>query len=45
MQAHYSDGSVRDVTALADFDSNDKEIARVTEDGVVQRRQAERAGA
>ncbi|MEO6787561.1 MAG: DUF1553 domain-containing protein, partial [Chthoniobacteraceae bacterium] len=34
--AHYSDGSVRDVTSLASFDSNDKEIARVTEDGLVR---------
>lgn len=35
VEARYSDGSTRDVTALADFVSNDKEIARVTEDGVV----------
>ncbi|MGB8166896.1 MAG: DUF1553 domain-containing protein [Chthoniobacteraceae bacterium] len=35
VQAHYSDGSVRDVTALAGFASNDKEIARVTDDGLV----------
>lgn len=35
VQAHYSDGSSRDVTTLASFDSNDKEIARVTEDGIV----------
>jgi len=35
VEAHYSDGSVRDVTALADFNSNDKELARVTEAGVV----------
>jgi hypothetical protein len=35
VQAHYSDGSVRDVTGLAGFASNDKEIARVTEDGLV----------
>lgn len=35
VEARYSDGSTRDVTALADFVSNDKEIAKVTEDGVV----------
>ncbi len=35
VEAHYSDGSTRDVTALSDFVSNDKEIARVSEDGVV----------
>ncbi|MDQ3625347.1 MAG: DUF1549 and DUF1553 domain-containing protein, partial [Verrucomicrobiota bacterium] len=35
VHAHFSDGSVRDVTALASFSSNDKEIARVTEDGLV----------
>ena len=33
--ARYSDGSKRDVTTLADFASNDKEIARVSEEGVV----------
>jgi WD40 repeat protein len=31
--AHYSDGSVRDVTRLAAFDSNDKEVAKVDERG------------
>ena len=36
VKAHYSDGSERDVTGLASFDSNDKEIARVTEDGLVR---------
>ncbi len=36
VKAHYSDGSVRDVTGLAGFDSNDKEIVRVTEDGLVR---------
>jgi hypothetical protein len=36
VKARYSDGSERDVTALASFDSNDKEIARVTEDGLVR---------
>src|SRR5439155_686522 len=35
VQAHYSDGSARDVTRLAAFDSNDKEIATVNEHGVV----------
>jgi hypothetical protein len=35
VQAHYSDGSTRDVTALAGFSSNDKEIARVTDDGAL----------
>jgi WD40 repeat protein len=35
VQAHYSDGSVRDVTELADFESNDKEIAEVNEKGLV----------
>jgi len=33
--AHYSDGSIRDVTRLAAFASNDKEIAAVNEHGVV----------
>jgi hypothetical protein len=35
VQAHYSDGSIRDVTRLAAFDSNDKEIATVNEHGIV----------
>lgn len=35
VQAHYSDGTQRDVTALSAFDSNDKEIARVDENGLV----------
>ncbi len=35
VQAQYSDGSTRDVTALASFVSSDKEIARVTDDGLV----------
>jgi len=34
--AHYSDGSVKDVTELAEFASNDKEIAKVDEFGVVK---------
>ena len=35
VQAYYSGGSTRDVTALAGFSSSDKEIARVTDDGAV----------
>jgi len=35
LEAHYSDGSVRDVTRLAAFDSNDKEIATVNQHGIV----------
>lgn len=35
VEAHYTDGSTRDVTALANFASNDKEMAKVTDDGVV----------
>lgn len=35
VQAQYSDGSVRDVTRLAAFASNDKEIADVDDAGVV----------
>jgi WD40 repeat protein len=35
LTAHYSDGSTRDVTHLADFVSSDKEIAKVSEDGAV----------
>jgi len=35
VQAHYSDGSIRDVTRLAGFDSNDKEIAKVDDHGVI----------
>jgi hypothetical protein len=33
--ARYADGSVRDVTDLADFSSNEKEIAKVEEGGLV----------
>ena len=33
VQAHYADGSVRDVTDLAQFDSNDKAISTVSEGG------------
>ncbi len=36
VRAKYSDGSVRDVTELAEFASNDKEIAKVDEFGVVK---------
>ena len=35
VQAHYSDGSIRDVTHLAGFNSNDKEIAKVDDHGVI----------
>jgi hypothetical protein len=35
VQAHYADGSVRDVTRLAAFESNDREMARVDERGRV----------
>ena len=35
VRARYSDGSVRDVTRLASFDSNDKELAKVDADGVL----------
>jgi WD40 repeat protein/mono/diheme cytochrome c family protein len=35
VEAHYSDGSVRDVTRLAAFDSNDKEIAKVDDQGTI----------
>jgi WD40 repeat protein len=35
VEAHYSDGSTRDVTQLAAFASNDTEMAAVNEDGVV----------
>ncbi len=35
VRAHYSNGSARDVTHLASFDSNDKEIAKVDENGRV----------
>jgi WD40 repeat protein len=36
VQAHYSDGSRRDVTSLADFVANEKEIAQVSDEGVVR---------
>ena len=35
VRARYSDGSVRDVTRLASFDSNDKELAKVDDTGVL----------
>jgi Protein of unknown function (DUF1553)/Protein of unknown function (DUF1549) len=34
--AHYSDDSTRDVTALADYASSDKEISAVDESGIVR---------
>ena len=36
VRAHYADGSTRDVTRLAAFAENDKEVARVDENGVVR---------
>ncbi|MBI3416747.1 MAG: DUF1553 domain-containing protein [Verrucomicrobia bacterium] len=35
VQAHYSDGSVRDVTPLAMFAENDKEIAKADKHGII----------
>ena len=35
VRAYYTDGSVRDVTRLAAFVENDKEVARVDEEGLV----------
>ena len=35
LRAHYSDGSIRDVTQLAEFHSNEKTIAKVDENGIV----------
>ena len=35
IRAHYSNGEIRDVTRLAEFDSNDKDLATVDEHGVV----------
>ena len=35
VRAHHADGSVRDVTSLASFSANDKQIASVTDDGVL----------
>ncbi len=34
--AHYSDGSTRDVTGLADYSASDKEIATVDEHGAIR---------
>ncbi len=34
--AHYSDGSVEDVTLMAQYESNDTEMAEVTSGGIVQ---------
>jgi hypothetical protein len=36
VRATYSDGSTRDVTELADFSSNDKDLAKVDDAGVVR---------
>lgn len=36
LRAHYSDGSVRDVTSLSAFQSNDKQIVTVDENGRMQ---------
>jgi hypothetical protein len=36
VRAKYSDGTVKDVTDLAEFDSNDKEMAKVDENGMVK---------
>jgi hypothetical protein len=36
VMAHYADGSTRDVTRLADYVANDKEIAQVDDGGVVR---------
>jgi len=35
VHAHHADGSVRDVTSLASFSVNDKQIASVSDEGVV----------
>ncbi len=40
VSARYSDGSVRDVTDLATFSSNDKQIVNVSEDGTLAVEQA-----
>lgn len=44
VRAVYADGSVRDVTELADFVSNEKEIAKVSESGLVQAGEVEGEG-
>jgi len=36
VQAHYSDETIKDVTGLAEFVSNDKEVAKVDEHGLVK---------
>src|SRR5207302_4714868 len=36
VRAHYSDNTVKDVTELAEFASNDKEMAKVDEQGMVK---------
>ena len=38
VNGHFSDGSVRDVTGLTVFDSSSKDIATVSDSGVVERR-------
>ena len=35
VRAHYSDGGIRDVTRLSEFDSNEKDFATVDEHGVI----------
>jgi hypothetical protein len=37
VNGHFSDGSVRDITALTAFDTSDESIARITPSGVVTR--------
>src|SRR5207245_2911840 len=36
IEAHYSDGSRRDVTTLADYSASDKEIVKVNDEGKIQ---------
>jgi hypothetical protein len=36
VRAKYSDGRIKDVTELAEFASNDKEVAKVDEFGMVK---------
>jgi len=35
IRAHYSNGEIRDVTRLSEYDSNDKDLATIDEHGVV----------
>ncbi|MEY3457646.1 MAG: hypothetical protein RL215_803, partial [Planctomycetota bacterium] len=37
VNGHFSDGSIRDITALTSFDTSDESIARITPSGVVTR--------